>query len=94
MRSLEALKVRCILLTSGTLSPMDSFAQELQLEFPITLENPHVIADTQACFIPSSRYILSFMHALNTSHNAQVSKGYRNHLRMSASYSCSMDSAA
>lgn len=47
MRSLEALKVRCVLLTSGTLSPLDSFAQELQLEFPISLENPHVIAESQ-----------------------------------------------
>ena len=48
MRALEALKVRCVLLTSGTLSPLDSFAQELQLEFPISLENPHVIAESQA----------------------------------------------
>ena len=48
MRALEALKVRCVLLTSGTLSPLDSFAQELQLEFPISLENPHVIDESQA----------------------------------------------
>ena len=47
MRGLEALKVRSVLLTSGTLSPLDSFAQELQLEFPLSLENPHVIADSQ-----------------------------------------------
>ena len=94
MRSLESLKVRCILLTSGTLSPMDSFAQELQLDFPISLENPHVIADTQACLIPSSCPLLSFRHALNSSHNAQPLRDYRNHLRMSAFYSCSMHSAA
>ena len=47
MRQLEGLAVRCVLLTSGTLSPLDSFAQELQLDFPISLENPHVIADSQ-----------------------------------------------
>ena len=47
MRQLEGLKVRCVLLTSGTLAPLDSFAQELQLDFPISLENPHVIANSQ-----------------------------------------------
>lgn len=39
--------VKNILLTSGTLSPLDSFAAELSLEFPIRLENPHVIDDWQ-----------------------------------------------
>jgi len=32
-----------IILTSGTLSPMDSFASELGTEFPIKLEAPHVV---------------------------------------------------
>lgn len=36
-----------ILLTSGTLSPLDSFAHELQLPFEIRLENPHIIAPSQ-----------------------------------------------
>ncbi|CAH9066220.1 unnamed protein product [Cuscuta epithymum] len=36
-----------IILTSGTLSPLDSFADELKLEFPIRLENPHVISEDQ-----------------------------------------------
>ncbi|KHN32605.1 regulator of telomere elongation helicase 1 homolog [Glycine soja] len=39
--------VRSIILTSGTLSPMESFAQELKLDFPIRLENPHVITANQ-----------------------------------------------
>ncbi|GMH22211.1 hypothetical protein Nepgr_024054 [Nepenthes gracilis] len=39
--------VGSIILTSGTLSPLDLFAQELQLEFPIRLENPHVISSDQ-----------------------------------------------
>ncbi|KAL8130026.1 hypothetical protein V2J09_019181, partial [Rumex salicifolius] len=39
--------VGSIILTSGTLSPMDSFAQELKLEFPVQLENPHVISSDQ-----------------------------------------------
>jgi regulator of telomere elongation helicase 1 len=47
MQALQALKIRCILLTSGTLSPLDGFAQELRLEFPVTLENPHVVPSSQ-----------------------------------------------
>ena len=47
MRALQTLRVRSVLLTSGTLSPLDSFANELQLPFPITLENPHVIDRSQ-----------------------------------------------
>ncbi|RUP49480.1 helicase C-terminal domain-containing protein [Jimgerdemannia flammicorona] len=38
---------RSIILTSGTLSPMQSFASELQLEFPIRLEANHVIGPSQ-----------------------------------------------
>lgn len=43
MRELKSLGVRSVVLTSGTLSPMDSYAAELQLPFPIRLENSHVI---------------------------------------------------
>jgi len=32
-----------ILLTSGTLTPLDSFQSELMIKFPITLINSHVI---------------------------------------------------
>jgi regulator of telomere elongation helicase 1 len=47
MSDLASLKVRSLLLTSGTLSPLDSFAHELKLPFPIRLENPHVISAKQ-----------------------------------------------
>ncbi|KAJ9513931.1 hypothetical protein QJQ45_021052, partial [Haematococcus lacustris] len=46
-RMLKALRLRSILLTSGTLSPLDSFAHELQLSFDIRLENPHIIHPSQ-----------------------------------------------
>ena len=36
-----------LLLTSGTLSPLDAFSSELQVQFPIQLKNPHVIAPGQ-----------------------------------------------
>ena len=51
MQMLSRSRVRSILLTSGTLAPMASFAAELQLDFPITLENPHVIDPAQAVLI-------------------------------------------
>ncbi|KAK2984870.1 hypothetical protein RJ640_008635, partial [Escallonia rubra] len=47
MEEFPKLGVGSIILTSGTLSPMDSFAEELKLEFPIRLENPHVISANQ-----------------------------------------------
>lgn len=47
MQSIQRLNMRCMLLTSGTLSPMDSFAVELGLQFPIRLENPHVVTKPQ-----------------------------------------------
>ena len=36
-----------LLLTSGTLSPLDAFSSELQVNFPIQLKNPHVIGPEQ-----------------------------------------------
>ena len=41
------LEPRSIILTSGTLSPMDSFQAELGVEFNQKLENPHVIDPKQ-----------------------------------------------
>lgn len=39
--------VYSIILTSGTLSPINSFSCELRIPFPITLQNPHVIQPSQ-----------------------------------------------
>lgn len=47
--AIECMKrTRAFLLTSGTLSPMDSFASELGVPFPIKLEADHVIDESQA----------------------------------------------
>lgn len=43
---------RCIILTSGTLSPMQSFQSELGTQFPIALEANHVIKQQQ-CWVTS-----------------------------------------
>ncbi|XP_008072828.1 regulator of telomere elongation helicase 1 [Carlito syrichta] len=47
MRELLRQGVRSIILTSGTLAPVSSFALELQIPFPVCLENPHVISEHQ-----------------------------------------------
>jgi len=47
LQSLTEKGVGSFLLASGTLSPMDSFAHELALDFPVRLENPHVIQSNQ-----------------------------------------------
>uniref|UniRef100_A0A8C3YH39 Regulator of telomere elongation helicase 1 n=1 Tax=Catagonus wagneri TaxID=51154 RepID=A0A8C3YH39_9CETA len=43
MRELLRQGVRTLILTSGTLSPVSSFALEMQIPFPVCLENPHVV---------------------------------------------------
>ena len=42
--------VRSVILTSGTLSPMESFQSELGVPFPIQLEASHVISAKQVFF--------------------------------------------
>ncbi|EME27730.1 Regulator of telomere elongation helicase 1 [Galdieria sulphuraria] len=39
--------VRCLVLTSGTLSPLSFLESELQIPFPIQLENRHIISQHQ-----------------------------------------------
>ena len=46
LRAISALGVRSLLLTSGTLAPLPSLAAELGMPFPVTLENPHVVPDS------------------------------------------------
>lgn len=45
--SLFDMKIRSISLTSGTLSPLGGFAEELSTPFNVRLENPHVIDKSQ-----------------------------------------------
>eukprot|EP00045_Choanoeca_perplexa_P015533 m.196481 g.196481 ORF g.196481 m.196481 type:complete len:1095 (-) comp17014_c0_seq2:50-3334(-) len=47
MQGLLSEGVASLILTSGTLSPLNSFASELMTDFRITLENPHVIQSNQ-----------------------------------------------
>lgn len=67
--------VGSIVLTSGTLSPMDSFAEELKLEFPVRLENPHVISANQlwAGIVP----VGPSGHPFNSSYRTRDSAEYK-----------------
>lgn len=65
MQALSRRKVRSFLLTSGTLSPLASFAAELRLPFPISLENPHVIAPDQAHIPPIPQHLSRSLLAPN-----------------------------
>ncbi|KAK6307946.1 hypothetical protein J4Q44_G00212170 [Coregonus suidteri] len=47
MQELVRQGVRSIILTSGTLAPLSSFTSEMQIPFPVCLENPHVIQHDQ-----------------------------------------------
>mmetsp|Transcript_17607 Transcript_17607/g.38535 ORF Transcript_17607/g.38535 Transcript_17607/m.38535 type:complete len:932 (-) Transcript_17607:928-3723(-) len=47
MNELKRKGIGSIILTSGTLSPLDSFASHLKLPFMNTLENPHVVKPSQ-----------------------------------------------
>ncbi|XP_040927591.1 regulator of telomere elongation helicase 1 isoform X3 [Betta splendens] len=47
MQDLVNQGVRCIILTSGTLSPLTSFTAEMRIPFPVSLENRHVIERDQ-----------------------------------------------
>ncbi|XP_057860129.2 regulator of telomere elongation helicase 1 homolog isoform X2 [Cryptomeria japonica] len=47
MEEFSRIGVRSIILTSGTLAPLESFAVELNLPFDVRLENPHVIESNQ-----------------------------------------------
>ncbi|XP_077573779.1 regulator of telomere elongation helicase 1 isoform X2 [Stigmatopora nigra] len=47
MKDIENQGVRCVILTSGTLSPLSSFTSEMRIKFPVTLENSHVIERDQ-----------------------------------------------
>jgi len=42
-----AAAARCVVLTSGTLSPMSTFEAELGVQFPIKIEAPHVVPNSQ-----------------------------------------------
>ncbi|KAA0156643.1 hypothetical protein FNF29_00754 [Cafeteria roenbergensis] len=75
---LRALGVRSVVLTSGTLSPMSSYAAELQAPFPVRLENPHVVDSSQLLVgvVPRG----PMRRALNSSFRNRSTDGYKQEL--------------
>ena len=68
LEDLKRLQVRSIIITSGTLSPLDSFKEDMKLPFQIQLENNHVIKDNQI-----------WVGAINKGINGNVlNSGYQN----------------
>ena len=51
MTRLQQLGVRSILLTSGTLSPLQATAEEVGLKFPVQLENTHIVTTRSGLWI-------------------------------------------
>lgn len=47
MENLLETGIRNIIITSGTLSPLAALSYELKIDFPVKLENPHVIQSNQ-----------------------------------------------
>ncbi|PJF18139.1 DNA repair helicase (Rad3), partial [Paramicrosporidium saccamoebae] len=81
LRALQKRGIYSILLTSGTLSPLASFAAELQIPFPHQLENSHVIGDEQifCSVVPKGPH----GGALNSSFQQRNSDSYRTELGQS-----------
>jgi len=75
---------RSILLTSGTLSPMDSLEKELRIQFPIKLENKHVIDLNQvslnyvAATEKGSKFIFDYSHRSDEAQIAELGQLIKN----------------
>ncbi|CAK9111743.1 Regulator of telomere elongation helicase 1 homolog, partial [Durusdinium trenchii] len=74
LSSLKRMGVYSIILTSGTLSPLRSFASQLRLPFPIRLENPHVVDDSQIWIGVVPKGVMG--KSLNSSYRNRENKAY------------------
>jgi DNA repair helicase Rad3 len=81
LRALQKRGIYSIILTSGTLSPLVSFAAELQIPFPHQLENSHVIGYNQIFCSVISKGPQGV--ALNSSFQQRNSDSYRTELGLS-----------
>lgn len=49
MNMLMEQGVRSVILTSGTLAPLQSLISELEINVKVCLENPHIVKSDQVC---------------------------------------------
>ena len=88
MQSLAQCGVRTFLFTSGTLSPLDSFAAEFHMAFPIRLENEHIIAASQLLLVtlthgPACQPLLSsYINRSNREYMLDLGNAIVNFVRM------------
>eukprot|EP00041_Stephanoeca_diplocostata_P036359 m.1323962 g.1323962 ORF g.1323962 m.1323962 type:complete len:796 (+) comp24851_c0_seq31:77-2464(+) len=78
VRDFESHGTHSILLTSGTLSPLSSFATELSIALPVRLENPHVISPKQICVGVLRKGPAG--HTLNSSYHHRENAAYKTDL--------------
>jgi len=74
----ELLTCRSIILTSGTLSPMLTFASELEVKFPVTLEANHVVEEKQVW--AGALGVGPSGHSLNATYHNSNSYGFQDEL--------------
>ncbi|TGZ46291.1 hypothetical protein CRM22_011125 [Opisthorchis felineus] len=78
MQDLIKERVRCVILTSGTLYPIEPIQSELHMNFPISLQNPHVIKPEQVRLAVITRGKDGI--ALNSSYATREKPEYRTSL--------------
>jgi Rad3-related DNA helicase len=42
---------RCVIFASGTLAPLNSYASEMETDFPVQIENDHVVDKTKQVLV-------------------------------------------
>jgi regulator of telomere elongation helicase 1 len=78
MKQIAKLGVRSLILTSGTLSPLDSFAAEMQIPFDVRLENGHVVGPQQVAVMALRQGPTNW--SLNSSYKARQHPKYKKEL--------------
>jgi regulator of telomere elongation helicase 1 len=76
MEDIVSYGVRSIIVTSGTLAPLASFAAELATTFHVRLENPHVI-DREQLFVGVLRNGPDGVTSLDSSYKNRSTEAYR-----------------
>jgi hypothetical protein len=86
MQELHQLGVRSIILTSGTLSPLEHMHEEMRLPFRVKLENPHVIENSQVWVGAVAKGYNG--RQLNSSFAVRDTDNYKDELGSSVEYIC------
>ena len=86
MQELRKLGVRSIIMTSGTLSPMNAFRDDLNIPIAVQLENPHVISRSQ--IYVGALAVGPTGKQLNSSYNVRDTNDYKDELGTSIFMIC------